>query len=166
MVPKKNMILGVAFAIPLLCSLIGAGAFVLLVTPVAEEGLPGPSPNKKVEALQEEIKGLRAELQRINKLFAQLEEEQERVAMAQKVKELVDALESSTANLLGKLSGVGEELTVIEATIRSLDSSVDEEKTQRGKQKLVRSVPTCVPEFCLNRLAHTRAHLPHRNERG
>ncbi len=152
MLPKKNMILGVAFAIPVLCSLIGAGAFVLLVTPVP---VPGPDDPNEVETLQQKVNELRAELENSSRLLAQLE-------LTQKV----DALESSTANLLGKLSGVGEELAVIEAAIRNLDPSGDEEKTQHADQKLVRSVPADVPQFRLNRLTYTGAHTPHWSKRG
>jgi len=45
MLPKGNILLVGAFALPVLCCLIGAGAFVLLVTPPAA-GVQGPNPNE------------------------------------------------------------------------------------------------------------------------
>ena len=165
MLPKKNMLLGVAFAIPVLCSLIGAGAFVLLVTPVPEEGLPGPDPNE-VDAVQQKVDELRAELERTSELLAELKEEQKCVALEQKVKDLLDELESSTADLLREVSGLGEEVTIIENVIQDLDSSDGERQKQRDHQQATRRMQAYAPESHMNRPAHTGVHSPDRNERG
>jgi len=162
MLPKKNMLLGVAFAIPVLCSLIGAGAFVLLVTPPAEAG---PDPNE-VDAVQQKVDELRAELERTSELLAELKEEQKCVALEQKVKDLLDELESSTADLLREVSGLGEEVTIIENVIQDLDSSDGERQKQRDHQQATRRMQAYAPESHMNRPAHTGVHSPDRNERG
>jgi len=165
MLPKNNAIIGIAFAIPVLCSLIGAGAFVLLVTPVPEEGLPGPDPNE-VDAVQQKVDELRAELERTNKLLAEFKEEQKRVVLEQKVKELLDELESSTAELLREVSGLGEEVVIIENVIQDLDSSDGERQKQRDFQQATGRLQAYAPESHLNRPAHTGMHSPDRDERG
>jgi peptidoglycan hydrolase CwlO-like protein len=154
MLPKKNIILVAAFFVPVLCCLIGVGAFVLVVTPQAEPGPPELGPND-VEALQQKVNELRTELESINKLLAKLE-------LARKI----DTLESSVANLLGEVSGLGEKLAIIETVIQDLNSSDDERQKRRDIQQAKHRLQACVPQFCLNQLAHAKAHPPHWNERG
>lgn len=142
MLPKKNIVLVAAFGIPMLCCLIGAGAFVLLVTPVAEHGDPNtPDP---IEALQANLEDLKAKLaklnQRIKGLHDQVQKEQQRVELAQRINDLMDHLESSTTGLLRELSAIAEELSVIQAGFRSLVSSGSQVERSRDADKGLRSL--------------------------
>ena len=125
MLPKKNTILVAAFGIPVLCCLIGVGAFILLITPVVE--FEDPNTPDQIEPLQANLEDLKAKLaelnQRVKELHGQIQEEQQRIELAQKINELMDHLESSTTGLLRELSAIAEELSVIQAGLRSPVSS-------------------------------------------
>ncbi|UCE48772.1 MAG: hypothetical protein JSW47_01225 [Phycisphaerales bacterium] len=164
MLPKGNILLVGAFALPVLCCLIGAGAFVLLVTPPAA-GVQGPNPNE-VKTLQQKVNELRAELKRVDEVLMGLKEEQTRVALEQKVKELLDKLESSTAELLREVTGLSQEVIIIEGVIQDLGSSDGERQKRRDPQKAVGRLQASALQSCLNPTAHTDMPPQDRNERG
>jgi hypothetical protein len=124
MLPKKNMIVMVAFLLPVLCCLIGIGAFVLATTPISDHTPPDPNQSQTPQVSIEE---LRAQLARLNEeiasLHARLGKEDERGDLAQRVKELIDKLESDTTGAAEGLSGLAKEITVIEMVLQKVNSS-------------------------------------------
>jgi hypothetical protein len=141
MLTSRNMIVMGAFLLPVLCCLIGIGAFVLATTPVSD---PTPIDPNQPQTPQVSIEELRAQLARLNEgiasLHARLGKEEERAALAQKVKELIDKLESDTTGAAEGLSGLAKEIAAIEMVLQEINSS------QSGAEGLGDAQPPKGPE--------------------
>jgi hypothetical protein len=119
MLPKKNMIVVAAFLIPVLCCLIGVGAFVLATTSISDPNEPA-TPQVSVEELRAESARL---MEQIASLRAQIEQESERAALTQKISELIERLESGATGATRELSGLAEEIVAARALLQQVASS-------------------------------------------
>jgi len=132
--PKKNILMVAAFVVPVLCCLIGVGAFVLLTSPPPTDH-NGPKPPDDLKAKIIELKDKLAELNRmIETLQEKLQKEQLRVELAQRIDQLINHLEATTYDLLGQIPDVAEQLAMIQAGIRDMDTSDLKEQQNRSDE--------------------------------
>jgi hypothetical protein len=129
MLPRKNVILMIAFAIPVLCCLIGIGALILLTSSFDGIG-DSTSPEIPVENLEDKLPELREKLakvdQKIKELEALLEDGQQRLELALEIDKLINLMKSSAKGLLSDLSSVNAQLAVVQARLSELESSSSE----------------------------------------
>jgi len=134
MLPKKNVMLMIAFAIPVLCCLIGIGALILLTSSLDGIGDPN-SPETPAETLQDKLPELRQRLVEVDQKIEDLEEllknEQPRLELALEIDKLIHLMKSSAEGLLGNLSGVNAQLAVVQARLSELESSSSEPAKER-----------------------------------
>jgi len=130
MLPKKNVILMIAFAIPVLCCLIGIGALILLTSSFDPNSSEIPAEN-----LEDKLPELRERLakvdQKIEELEAQVKNGQQRLELALEIDKLIHLMKSSAEGLLGDLSSVNAQLAAVQARISELGSSSSELDKER-----------------------------------
>jgi len=130
MLHKKGIFLAAAFAVPVLCCLIGIGAFVLATTPIPPlyDSNEPPQTNDITQQIkeQEEIaKKLENKLtqikERIRWLHNELKNIEARIQIAQKTKEIVSHLESVSLSLRKELSFLYQQLHEMQRGAQQLD---------------------------------------------
>ena len=136
MLPKKNVILMIAFAIPVLCCLIGIGALILLTSSFDGIGDPN-SPEIPAENLEDKLPELRERLakvdQKIEELEALLKDGQKRLELALEIDKLINLMKSSAKGLLSDLSSVNAQLAVVQTRLSELESS----SSEPGKERMI-----------------------------
>jgi hypothetical protein len=136
MLPKKNVMLMIAFAIPVLCCLIGIGALILLTS--SFDGIGDPNnPETPAKNLEDKLPGLRERLakvdQKIEELEVLLKDEQQQLELALEIDKLIHLMKSSAEGLLGDLSSVNAQLAVVQTRLRELESS----SSELGKERTI-----------------------------
>ena len=119
MLPKKNAVIGIIFAIPVLCSLIGTGAFILLVTPPVE-ALDQDGPKPATDNLEDIMKN-------IELIKKQIEQQKERSRLLQEIKTLMQQAQWSLATILEKEPDVTRTLVQLQAHLQSPPSGDEEQ---------------------------------------
>ena len=139
MLHKKGIFLTAAFAVPVLCCLIGIGAFVLLTTSMAPPKMP-PEPNitQQIKIQENLTKTLNDKLalikERISQLHDELKNKDVYAQTAQKIKEMT--LGSAALNLqedlpllyqkLAEMQRSAQELDVLDAKINKTNHSEED----------------------------------------
>lgn len=126
MLHKKGIFLTAAFAVPVLCCLIGIGAFVLLTTSMAQHKMPSdPNITQQIKIQENITKTLNDKLAQIKEQICQLHDElkheEVRVQIAQKIKEMIDSLGSAALNLQENLPFLRQKLAEMQRSAQKLD---------------------------------------------
>jgi len=160
MLPKKNMIVMVAFLLPVLCCLIGIGAFVLATTSVSDPNPTGdPNQPQTAPTSAEELRAQLAKLdERITALRAQLGQEDERQSLAQKIRELMDRLEADTTGATDALSSLATEIAAADTILQKINSSRNNGQGRSGSQPAPDSERDPVPPPSMTRSPATVIH--------
>ena len=154
MLHKKGIFMTAAFAVPVLCCLIGIGAFVLLTTSMARPKLPLDTDMAQRIKEQENNDELKHE-----EVCAQV---------AQKIKEMIDTLGSAALNLqedipflrrkLAEMQKSAQELDLLDTEINNTNYSEEDiqKSSENSRQQQVR----------LFNLANTNRNPAHREQEG
>lgn len=132
---EKSTLIIAAFAVPVLCCLIGIGAFVLLTIPPTQP--PGKSYSGTIEKIKEQeniAKALKDRLNQVNEqirqLYDKLQKEKTRAEVTRKVKETIAHLESFASNLKKELLSLHKKLAEVQIHARKLEA------IRSGKEKV------------------------------
>ena len=112
---RQSVLLAGAFALPVLCCLIGAGAFVLLVTPPAEAQDPNDIPSADSEVSQETLDEI---VGRTEALRGQIEQQEERNRLLREIEQLIGEARWSSATILDKEPDLTRMWTRLNAQLR------------------------------------------------
>ena len=121
---RQSVLLAGAFALPVLCCLIGAGAFVLLVTPPAEAQEPNDIPSADSEVSQETLDEIVA---RTEALRDQIEQQEERSRLLREIEKLIREVQWTSATILDKEPHLTRTWTRLQAQLRLSPSTGQEQ---------------------------------------
>jgi hypothetical protein len=143
MLPQKNVLMVGAFALPVVCCLIGIGAFVLLFATSGQGGGPDPNLLEKLKSLATDEARLDEHLASLRLRLQETEKGQEsQKVLAQQVQELVGQVETGTANLLNEVSRLTEKFTQTETVIQTLETPPTKKQEPQVPDRTVRDLGT------------------------